>query len=110
MGGFMYGIFGITASYAADVLLTIAGLVLILNVASRPLPPESEEQGVFDKIKAGLRFVFTNKIVLAAISLDLFAVLFGGAVALLPILPTRYFTSGHSVSAYFVLLPPWGLY
>lgn len=85
LGGFLYGIFGITASYAADVLLTIAGLMLILNVGGRPLPPESEEQGVYDKIKAGLRFVFTNKIVLAAISLDLFAVLFGGAVALLPI-------------------------
>jgi hypothetical protein len=49
------------------------------------LPPESAEQGVYDKIKAGLRFVFTNKVVLGAISLDLFAVLFGGAVALLPI-------------------------
>jgi hypothetical protein len=38
-----------------------------------------------DKIKAGLKFVFQNKIILSAISLDLFAVLFGGAVALLPI-------------------------
>jgi hypothetical protein len=37
-----------------------------------------------DKIKAGLRFVFTNKLVLGAMSLDLFAVLFGGAVAMLP--------------------------
>ncbi|HMJ69177.1 MAG TPA: MFS transporter [Cyclobacteriaceae bacterium] len=85
LGGFLYGLLGITVSYAADVVLMIAGLMLIINVASRPLPPESEEQGVYDKIKAGLRFVFTNKIVLAAISLDLFAVLFGGAVALLPI-------------------------
>jgi MFS family permease len=85
LGGFLYGLFGITASYAADVLLMVAGLMLIINVASKPLPPESGEQGVYDKIKAGLRFVFTNKIVLAAISLDLFAVLFGGAIALLPI-------------------------
>jgi MFS family permease len=85
LGGFLYGLFGVTVSYAADVLLTIAGLMLIFNVASRPLPPESGEQGVYDKIKAGLQFVFNNKIVLAAISLDLFAVLFGGAVALMPI-------------------------
>ncbi|MEI9919584.1 MAG: MFS transporter [Bacteroidota bacterium] len=54
-------------------------------VNSKPLPPESDQQGMVEKIKAGLEFVFTNKIVLAAISLDLFAVLFGGAVALLPI-------------------------
>lgn len=85
LGGFLYSLFGITASYTADVLLMLGGLALVLNVAGKPLPPESEEQGVYDKIKAGLRFVFTNKIVLGAISLDLFAVLFGGAVALLPI-------------------------
>jgi MFS family permease len=38
-----------------------------------------------EKITAGLKFVFKNQIILSAISLDLFAVLFGGAVALLPI-------------------------
>lgn len=85
LGGFLYSLFGITVSYVADVLLMFGGLMLLLNVASKPLPPESGEQGVYDKIKAGLRFVFNNKIVLGAISLDLFAVLFGGAVALLPI-------------------------
>jgi MFS family permease len=85
LGGFLYGLLGITFAYAVDASLTIVGLLLILNVASKPLPPESEEQGIVEKINAGLKFVFTNKIVLAAISLDLFAVLFGGAVALLPI-------------------------
>src|SRR6185503_948365 len=51
----------------------------------RPIPPASDELGITDKIKAGLQFVFQNKVILSAISLDLFAVLFGGAVALLPI-------------------------
>lgn len=85
LGGFLYGLLGVTVAYAVDASLMIIGLLLVMNVASRPLPPESEEQGMVEKIKAGLRFVFTNKIVLASISLDLFAVLFGGAVALLPI-------------------------
>lgn len=85
LGGFLYGLLGITVAYAVDVSLTIVGLLLMLNVASKPLPRESEEQGIVEKITAGLRFVFTNKIVLSAISLDLFAVLFGGAIALLPI-------------------------
>ena len=84
-GGFLYGLLGVTFAYTVDAALTIVGLLLILNVASKPLPPESHEQGMVEKIRAGLRFVFTNKIVLGAISLDLFAVLFGGAVALLPI-------------------------
>jgi MFS family permease len=85
LGGFLYGFFGVTISYMADVALMIIGLFLASSIVRRPLPPESDEQGVFEKIRAGLRFVFSNNIVLSAISLDLFAVLFGGAVALLPI-------------------------
>ncbi len=84
LGGFLYGFYGISAAYIADVLLTTGGLLFILNVASKPLPPQTEDQGVVEKIRTGLRFVFSNKLVLSAISLDLFAVLFGGAVALLP--------------------------
>ncbi|MFM9839212.1 MAG: MFS transporter [Cyclobacteriaceae bacterium] len=85
IGGLVYGFFGITAAYSADVALVIAGLVCYALIPNRPLPPISEEQGIFEKIKAGIKFVFKNQIVLSAISLDLFAVLFGGAVALLPI-------------------------
>jgi MFS family permease len=85
LAGVLYGFLGITVAYAVDVSLTIIGLLLVLNVADRPLPPKSDEQGMIEKIKAGLRFVFTNKLILASLSLDLFAVLFGGAIALLPI-------------------------
>jgi MFS family permease len=85
MGGFLYGFFGVRVSYGADVLLMIVGVFLVLGVASRPVPLQTEEQGVLEKIRAGLRFVYRNATILGAISLDLFAVLFGGAVALLPI-------------------------
>ncbi len=85
LGGLVYGFAGITTAYAVDVALTCIGLGLMVSVASRPLPTVSVEQGIGEKIRAGLRFVFDNKIILGAISLDLFAVLFGGAVALLPI-------------------------
>lgn len=85
LGGLLYGLFGITTAYMMDVFLTFAGLILLTQVGYKPLPPETTEDGLAEKIKAGLRFVFHNKIILGAISLDLFAVLFGGAVALLPI-------------------------
>jgi len=85
LGGLIYGVFGVTSAYAIDASLMITGLILASMVASRPLPEISEEQGIVEKIKAGLKFVFANKLILNAISLDLFAVLFGGAVALLPI-------------------------
>lgn len=85
LGGLLYGLFGITTAYMMDVFLTFSGLMLLTQVGYKPLPPETAEDGLAEKIKAGLRFVFHNKIILGAISLDLFAVLFGGAVALLPI-------------------------
>lgn len=84
LGGFLFAV-GVETAYTVDVVLTLMGLILILAVASRPVPPATGEEGVREKIKSGLRFVFNNKIILSAITLDLFAVLFGGAVALLPI-------------------------
>jgi len=85
IGGLIYGFFGITAAYTADAVLVVAALVCYLTIPNRAVPPSTEEQGIFEKIKAGIRFVFKNQIILSAITLDLFAVLFGGAVALLPI-------------------------
>jgi MFS family permease len=94
LGGFTYGFFGLQTAYAVDVVLMVLGLILILFVAYKPLPPVTEEQNVADKIKAGLKFVLGNKIILGAISLDLFAVLFGGAVALLPIFAKEILHTG----------------
>jgi MFS family permease len=85
LAGLLYGFIGISASYLADTLLVAAGLAFYFSIPNKPVPPASAEQGVIEKIAAGLRFVFNNQIVLSAISLDLFAVLFGGAVALLPV-------------------------
>lgn len=85
IGGLVYGFFDITAAYSVDVALMLLGLTCILLIPNRELPHVSEEQSIFAKIKAGIQFVFKNQIILSAISLDLFAVLFGGAVALLPI-------------------------
>jgi MFS family permease len=85
VGGILYGFFPVSTAYIVDIALMFMGLALVLAVANKPMPPPSEEEGVAEKIKAGLRFVLKNKLILSAISLDLFAVLFGGAVALLPI-------------------------
>ncbi|MBS1680608.1 MAG: MFS transporter [Bacteroidetes bacterium] len=85
IGGLIYGFFGITAAYTADVSLTVVALACYFLIPRRPLPPVTEEEGIWPKIKSGIKFVFSNQIILGAITLDLFAVLFGGAVALLPI-------------------------
>jgi MFS family permease len=85
VGGLVYGFFGITAAYSLDALLVVAALFCYSVIPNRTIPAATEEQGIYEKIKAGINFVFKNQIILSAISLDLFAVLFGGAVALLPI-------------------------
>lgn len=94
IGGLIYGFLGITAAYTADVVLISSGMICYLLVTRKALPPITEEQGIWEKIKAGLRFVFNHQIILGAISLDLFAVLFGGAVALLPIFADKILQVG----------------
>lgn len=85
LGGLIYSFMGITSAYTLDAALMLAGLLLAVLVANKPLPPAvSDNQGTSEKIGEGLRFVFQNKLILNAITLDLFAVLFGGAIALLP--------------------------
>lgn len=96
IGGFVYGWFGITTAYALDVGLLLLGLTLFSSIPSRPLPRlESDDQGVGARILAGLRFVFSTPIILSAITLDMFAVLFGGAVALLPIFTKEILHTGE---------------
>jgi MFS family permease len=94
LAGFIYGFLGVTASYTADVFLVVASFFFYFSIARKPLPTVTEEQGIIEKISAGLKFVFSNQIVLGAISLDLFAVLFGGAVALLPIFAGEILKTG----------------
>src|SRR5258706_8934011 len=83
-----------TAVYRAVAVRVVTSLFFYYPIPAKPLPPISEEQGIIEKIGAGLKFVFNNQIVLSAISLDLFAVLFGGAVALLPIFSGEILKAG----------------
>lgn len=94
LAGFIYALIGISATYMLDVLLVIAALGFYMAIPSRAVPPISGEQGVRQKIKSGLKFVMKTQIILGAISLDMFAVLFGGAVALLPIFAAEILEAG----------------
>jgi len=86
IGGYLIAHLGVTSSYAIATGLLMLALLQFLRIASRPLPPiEGEKLGLKDSVLSGMQFIFNNQLVLAALSLDLFAVLFGGAVALLPV-------------------------
>jgi MFS family permease len=81
-GGLLYGLSPEFAYGAAGALFAAAGIL----VALVPRPPHKtvSEATTWSTVVAGFRYVWHEKIVLGAISLDLFAVLLGGAVALLP--------------------------
>ncbi|HSI89511.1 MAG TPA: MFS transporter [Adhaeribacter sp.] len=94
IGGLVFAFFGISAAYALDVGLTVLALLLYLFIKAKPLPENLNKQNMKDSLLSGIKFVFGNQIILGAISLDLFAVLFGGAVALLPIFASDILKTG----------------
>lgn len=85
MGGLMYGWRGPVATHLAVMLLLLAGFAGMLPIRYVPKPVQPRGGSIFESLGEGLRFVFSKKLLLGAISLDLFAVLFGGAVAVLPV-------------------------
>lgn len=84
-GGLVYGLSKSAGfAYGVSASLILTSLVLLLFVANKPLPKAEKREPLFESLTAGFRFVFSNQVMLCAASLDLFAVLFGGAVAMIP--------------------------
>jgi MFS family permease len=85
LGGFLIAGIGNTGTLAIVVILVLTAFLVCTTL--KPIQPLNErgEKKTWDSVKAGLAFVFKTKELLGAISLDLFAVLFGGAVALIPV-------------------------
>ncbi len=98
LGGFIYAVArGPAAVYASAMLAAIGAAFLMAQVNLRTKPRPREPINV-KSILAGLRYIRRKKIILGSISLDLFAVLLGGAVALLPVFASDVLRTG-----------PWGL-
>ncbi len=98
IGGVIYALFhGPAAVYA---IATATGLMAFLALMRVEVPSQarSEEAVNLSTVLAGIRFIFRKKVILGSLSLDMFAVLFGGAVALLPVYARDILRTG-----------PWGL-
>ncbi len=83
LGGVLVGWASITVAYAVSAALATGAAITLLSLRIAE-PPPAKYTAVFSSIGEGLRFVFRNQIMLGAQALDMFAVLFGGAVAMLP--------------------------
>lgn len=98
LGGILYAAFhGPSAVYAAAMLTAVGALVSTFRIKTRP-QARRREPTTIKTVFAGLHFIWREKLILGAISLDLFAVLLGGAVALLPVYAREILHTG-----------PWGL-
>jgi MFS family permease len=84
-GGLIYGFSGVGTAYFIVILTSMAGFIFFTAVKNKPLPERKTKESMKLSLTNGLKFVFGNQIILGAISLDMFAVFFGGAVAVLPI-------------------------
>jgi MFS family permease len=83
--GFLIVGLGNTGALVVICTLVTIGFFYLRFLHPKPPLTEKGEKKTLDSVKEGLRFVFSTKEVLGALSLDLFAVLFGGAVAMIPV-------------------------
>ena len=83
LGGVLAGWTSMTIAYVVPAFLALSAAVTLLSLRVTE-PVLAKPSPVFSSIGEGLRFVFSNQIILGAQALDMFAVLFGGTVAMLP--------------------------
>ena len=85
VGGLLIAHAGITGTLGVVCALLVIAIFSMLLLRKKPAANERGERRTWDSVREGLSFVFKTKELLGAISLDLFAVLFGGAVAMVPV-------------------------
>ena len=94
VGGVVYAWRGPVTAHCLVMVLLVAGFAGLLLIRYAPKPVRPREGSLFASLAEGLRFVFSRRLLLGAISLDLFAVLFGGAVAVLPVFAKEILNAG----------------
>ena len=84
IGGLLIAVIGISGAYFVTAALVLTAGIFALKLLPKPPVNTQLKEPMITSIKKGFSFVYNNKNLLGVISLDLFAVLFGGAVAFIP--------------------------
>jgi len=92
--GLVYGFYGPFAASFIVCLFIAAAIFCYTQIASKPVNLMKADIGLIESLSSGIKFVMRNQVMLSAITLDLFAVLFGGAVALLPMFADQVLGTG----------------
>jgi MFS family permease len=81
-GGFFIAWIGVNDTLGIIFLLVMFALVLVFKIGQKPILNQESNESVRESLTAGINFVFNDKVILGALTLDMIAVLFGGAVAI----------------------------
>jgi len=85
VGGFLIAFIGISNTLLVVCCIIFASLLFLYQLKPKPPFKTNSEKRTWESVQEGLNFVFKTKALLAAMALDMFAVLFGGAVAMIPV-------------------------
>ena len=85
VAGFSITIIGVHGSMLFVLACSFLALIILSQISKKPILNPKIGEPIMQSLKEGVKFVYNNKTILGALSLDMVAVLFGGAVALLPI-------------------------
>jgi MFS family permease len=94
IGGLICGFYSLGAAYFTVMVLSIAGITFFAFIKKKPVPEKLKTETIYESLTAGIKFVFANQIILSAISLDMFAVFFGGAICVLPVFADQILHTG----------------
>ncbi len=83
-GGFLIALVAVKGALLISFLCFVLACLVLLNISPKPLPESRRHASTWSSVKEGLSFVYQTKDLMASMTLDLFAVLFGGAVAMIP--------------------------
>ncbi len=84
LAGVAYAGVGAPVTFGAMAILYGVGSLLVASIAPTPIPTPPATETVWESVAVGVRYVLRSQVLLGSMALDLFAVLFGGAIALLP--------------------------
>jgi MFS family permease len=109
LGGFVYGFSGSSQSvFLLCAVLSGIGCMSLMLIKPKGRPEVISHEPILVRLAEGLRYVRSNRILLGAISLDLFAVLLGGAVALMPAIAKDVLHAGPETLGYLRSAPAVG--
>ena len=85
VGGLAIAFVGIAATYLLLAVLLGTSVLAVTRIGRKPMPEPDKSEGVIKSLGGGVRYVAGHQVLLSSMALDLFAVFFGGAIALLPV-------------------------